>query len=57
MHQDFLTISQVAHNLKIFCNLKVMLRLFYFMLMFEGLNKLIKFSQSWNVLFVIPFML
>jgi len=45
MHQDFATISQVAHNLQLLCGLEAMLGLFCLMPMLEGLNELIKFSQ------------
>ncbi len=46
MHQDFATISQVAHNLQLLCDLEAMLGLSSLMPMLEGLNELIKFSQS-----------
>jgi hypothetical protein len=44
MHQNFVTISQVAHNLQLLCDLEAMLGLSCLMPMLEGLNELIKFS-------------
>jgi hypothetical protein len=46
MHQDSTTISQVAHNLYLMCDLEVILGLSCLMPMLEGLNEFIKFSQS-----------
>jgi hypothetical protein len=45
MHQDFATISQVAHNFQLLCDLEAMLGLSCLMPVLEGLNELIKFSQ------------
>jgi hypothetical protein len=36
MHHDFTTISQVAHNLQLLCDLEVMLGLSWLTLMFKG---------------------
>jgi len=44
MHQYVSIVSQVAHNLELFCDLQVMVGFFYIMPLLEGLNKLIKFS-------------
>jgi hypothetical protein len=46
MHQDANNNTQVTHNLELFCNLEVMMGLFCIMLMLEGLNDLIIFSQQ-----------
>ncbi len=46
MHQDVNIVNQVAHNLELFCDLEVMVELSGIMPLFEGLNELIKFSQS-----------
>jgi hypothetical protein len=46
MHRDVDTITQVAHNLKLLCDLEVVLALSCIMPMLEGLNELMKFSQS-----------
>lgn len=46
MHWDVDTITQVAHNLELLCDLQVMLSLSCIMPMLEGLNELMKFSQS-----------
>jgi hypothetical protein len=45
MHQDINIVSQIAHNLELFCDLEVMVGLSC-MPFLEGLKKLIKFSQS-----------
>jgi hypothetical protein len=46
MHRDFDTVTQTAHNLKLLRDLKVMLGLSCIMPMLEGLNELMKFSES-----------
>jgi len=46
MHQDVNIVNQVAHNLELFYDLEVMVELFGIMPLLEGLNELIKFSQS-----------
>jgi hypothetical protein len=46
MHKDVNNIMEVAHSLKLLCNLEVILGLSCIMPMFEGLNELIKISQS-----------
>jgi len=46
MHQDVDSNTEVAHNLELLCDLKVMMGLSCIMPMLEKLNELIKFSQS-----------
>jgi hypothetical protein len=48
MHQDVGIIIQVAHNLELFSDLEVMFRFSCIMPLFKGLNKLIKFSLTWQ---------
>jgi hypothetical protein len=43
MHQDSKVNNQIAHNLKLFCDLQVMLGFSCLVPMFKGLNELIKF--------------
>jgi hypothetical protein len=52
MHQDVDTITQVAHNLELLCDLEVVLALSCIMPMLEGLNELMKFSQFQECLYV-----
>jgi hypothetical protein len=46
INQDVGIVSQVAYNLKLFCDLEIMFGLSHIMFLLEGLNNLIKFSQS-----------
>jgi hypothetical protein len=46
MQKDINIVNQVARNLELFCDLEIMVGLSCIMPLLEGLNKLIKFSQS-----------
>ncbi len=46
MHKDISVVNEIAHNLELFCDLEVMVGLSCIMPLLEGLNKLIKLSQS-----------
>ncbi len=53
MHEDVGSIIQTTHNLELFCNLKVIICLFYIMPTLERFNDLINSPSPDNVLFVI----
>lgn len=57
MHKDVGIVNQVVYNLELFCDLEVMFGLSHIVPLLEGLNELIKFSQSNNVLYVILLLL